>query len=155
MDIQTSIEQVAGILVREGLSFQTHEDGDGYRLWFGDDAVFIHFDRYGDGTRVYLTSPVLQDLDPEDAGYAVLLNALNELNATHRFTKFFVHERTSLLAVQDLFGDDLRAPVLINAIYTLVAAVAEVAAEYGDATGGLRYAEFVGEPELEEVDEDL
>ncbi len=29
MTTQASIEQVAGILVREGLSFQAHEDGGG------------------------------------------------------------------------------------------------------------------------------
>jgi hypothetical protein len=143
MDLQASIEQVAGILVRGGLHFDTHDDGDSYRLLFGQDAVFVHFDCVGDHVRVLLTSPALQELDPEDAGYAVLLNELNDLNASHRFVKWLIDDGTTLLGVHDLLGDTLQAPELLNAVYAMAGAANGAAERFADATGGRRYADAV------------
>jgi hypothetical protein len=153
MDIQASIEQVAGILVRANLRFDIHDDGDAYRLLFGEDAVFIRFEAVGERVRIVLTSPALQDLDPEDAGYAVLLNGLNDLNASHRFVKWLVDDETTLLGVHDLLGDTLRADELLNAVYALAGATANAAERFEDVTGGTRYAEAV-ELVLEEIEDD-
>ena len=69
MDVDASIEQVTGILVREGLRYQMSEDGRTYRLLFGSAAVFIDFDAWqDDGVVITVHSPVLQDIDPESAG---------------------------------------------------------------------------------------
>jgi hypothetical protein len=151
MDIQASIEQVAGILVREKLAFQTHDDGCSYRLLFGEDAVFIHFSAWHDRIRVYLTAPALQDIDPAEAGGAVVVAKLNELNRSHRFAKWLFDDGT-LLAVHDLLGDDLQKSELLNAVYALASAATAVAEELADETGGIRYAEACG-IELEVEDE--
>ncbi len=142
MDIHTSIEQVAGILLRGGLCFQTHENGGSYRLWFGRDAVFVHFGEWGDGVRIAVTSPVLHGLDTQDAGFAVVLNRLGELNRDVRFVKWIVEE-DKLIAAHDLLGDDLRAAQLCNVIHAMARAVSETADELEPLTGGLRYAAVV------------
>ena len=142
MDIQTSLEQVAGILLRADLRFQTHEDGTSYRLLFGRDAVFIQFSRWGDGVRVRVNSPALQDLDEGDAGYAVLLNRVGELNRDHVFVKWTVEDRL-LLASHDLLADELRACELVNAVRTMARAVRRAAGELADITGGTRYQDML------------
>jgi hypothetical protein len=152
MDLQASIEQVAGILVREGLRFQVHDDGDHYRLLFEPDAVFIHFEQRGDAVRIFLTSPALQRLDPEDPGYALVLNRLNELNRRHGFVKWIVDDGT-LMAVHDLLGDHLQAGELLNALGAMTTAVQEAVKELADEVGGERYAEAVAR-ELEEIEDE-
>jgi hypothetical protein len=153
MKLQTSIEQVAGILHRADLHFDTHSDGDSYRLRFGRDAVFIHFDEWQKYVRVALTSPVLQQLDREDAGYVVAMNRVNELNRRHRFVKWTLDGEV-LLVAHDLLGDTLDADELVNAVYSVAGAAANAADELEDATGGWRYDEMVDELELSEVEED-
>ncbi len=150
MDIQASIEQVAGILLREELRFQTHEDGDSYRLLFGQEAVFIHFDRWGDRVRIYLTAPALQDIDPESAGGAAASAALGGLHRSHRFVKWLFEDGT-LLAVHDLLGDDLQRSELLNAVYALASAAHNAADRFGEETGGLRYSEYY-ELEQDEIE---
>ena len=150
MTTRASIEQVAGILVREGLRFQTHEDGDSYRLLFGEDAVFIHFESVGDHVRIALSSPALQDIDEDGAGAAIALNELNRLNVEHRFVKWVFDEGT-LIAGVDLLGDDLQASELRNAVYTLAGTVSQVAEELEERVGGSRYGELL-EEELDELE---
>lgn len=152
MDLQTSIEQVAGILVREGLSFETHEDGLSYRLWFGRDAVFLHFHPWGDGVRIGVTSPVLHGLDLQDAGFAVVLNRLNDLNREFRFIKWTVEE-DRLIAAHDLLGSELRAGELCNVIFAMAGAVNTTADELEPLTGALRYAAVV-EANAPDADDD-
>ncbi len=152
MDIQASLEQVAGILLRADLHFQMHEDGKSYRLLFGADAVFIHFARWGDGVRVRVGSPALQSLDEEDAGYAVLLNRVGELNREHVFVKWTVEDQT-LLASHDLLGDELRACELVNAVEVMARAVGDTAGELADLTGGARYQDMLAD-DLEEVEDE-
>jgi len=152
MDIQASLEQVAGILMRANLHFQTHRDGRSYRLLFGHDAVFIHFGRWGDGVRVHLSSPALDELDREDPGYAVLLNRLNEFNKEYPFVKWMVEDEM-LIASHDLLGDELRACEVVGAVHTMTRAVRMVADEFADVTGGRRYDEFPAE-DLEEVEDE-
>ncbi len=145
MDVQTSIEQVAGIFAREHLHFDTHQDGESYRLWFGRDAVFVHFRGRGGRVHIAITSPALQDLDREDAGYAVLLNRLNELNCNQAFVRWMVIDDT-LVAAHDLLGEGLRAEPLVNAIHAVASAARDAADELEPVTGGLRYDELADPP---------
>lgn len=143
MDVNQSIEQVAGILHRADLNFETRADGRAYRLPFhGGNAVFVEFEPYGgDGVRVSLTSPVLDDIEPGSPGEAIALNAVNRLNRRHRFVKFLYTDGT-LLAAHDLLGEDLRGPGLVNAVHAMAAAADDVAGELEDETGGLRWADM-------------
>jgi hypothetical protein len=118
------------------------------------DAVFVHFDLWHDEPRVYLTSPALQQLDPEDAGYAVALNRLNELNLRHRFVKWTVTDGV-LFAVHDLLGTTLQAGELINAVMSIAGAVHNACEELEDVTGGLRYDEIIADVELSDVEDDF
>ena len=71
MDVEASIEQVTGILVREGLKYHMSADGQTHRLLFGSAAVFIDFNDWQDDSVVITVhSPVLQDIHPESAGAA-------------------------------------------------------------------------------------
>ena len=147
VDMQMSIEQVAGILQRAGLTFETRADGDAYRLPFDDgDAVFVLFDDYGDGVRVYLSSPVLDEIEPSSAGEAATLNALNGLNKRFPFMKF-VYDDGTLLAVHDLLGDELRGGDLLNAVHAIATAADTVASELEESTGGKRWEEVMEESE--------
>src|ERR1700759_5768380 len=88
MDVDASIEQVTGILVREGLRYQTSEDGRTYRLLFGSAAVFIDFDTWqDDGVVISVHSPILQDIHAESAGAAQALNMLNDRNRAFSLLK--------------------------------------------------------------------
>lgn len=150
MDIQASIEQVAGILVREDLSFATHEDGDSYRLLFNEDAVFIDFAPWGsDHVRIAVVCPAVQGIAPETAGHVAALARANELNQDHGFVKW-VLDGDTLSAVYDLLGDHLQAGELLNAVYTLAHTVNMVAEELVLVTGGERYGELSAE-ELSEL----
>ena len=122
MDVEASIEQVTGILVREGLRYQMSEDGRTYRLLFGSAAVFIDFNAWqDDGVVITVHSPVLQDIDPESAGAAQALNLLNDLNRRSSSSS----SRTAtgiLIARYDLLGDTLQAGELVNALYEIAGA---------------------------------
>lgn len=154
MDLDVSIEQVAGILVREELKFQTAPDGEGYRLLFGSTAVFIAFSPWRDGVSITVSAPILQDIDPSSPGAATLLNRLNELNMNHRFLKF-VYDDGALIAVYDLLGDRLQAAELLNAVYIVAAAADHLDDELIDEIGGKRFEDVLEEIEEIEDLEDL
>lgn len=156
MDIEASIEQVAGILIREDLKFQSAPDGDGYRLLFGSTAVFIAFTPWRDGVAITVSAPILQEIDQASPGAALLLNRLNELNMDHRFLKF-VYDDGALVAVYDLLGDRLQAAELLNAVYLVAAAADHLDDELVDEIGGMRFEDVLEEIEdIEEIEnEDL
>jgi hypothetical protein len=149
MDFEASIEQVAGILLREDLKFQTAPDGAGYRLLFGSTAVFIAFTPWREGVAITVTAPILQEIDGSSPGAAVLLNRLNELNLNHRFLKF-VYDDGALVAVYDLLGDRLQATELLNAVYVVAAAADHLDDELVDEIGGKRFEDVL--EELEDVE---
>jgi hypothetical protein len=139
VDVEASIEQVAGILVREGLRYQMSGDRRTYRLLFGSAAVFVDFDQWqDDGVVITVHSPVLQDIHPESAGAAHALNLLNELNRSFFFVKFTFRDGI-LIARYDLLGDTLQAGELVNALYEIAGAADRLDDELADALGGKPY----------------
>ena len=145
MDVEASIEQVTGILVREGLRYSTTEDGRTYRLLFGSAAVFIDFDTWqDDGVVITVHSPVLQDIHPESAGAAQALNLLNELNRSFFFVKFTFRDGI-LIARYDLLGDTLQAVELVNALYEIAGAADRLDDELAETLGGKPYEMKLGE----------
>lgn len=139
MDVEASIEQVAGILVREDLRFEVSEDRRTYRLLFGSAAVFIAFQRWLDESVVITVySPILQDIDEESPGAAQALNMLNALNAKHFFSKF-TFQHGVLLAEYDLLGDNLQASELKNALFAIASAADELDDALLGQLGGKRY----------------
>ena len=156
MDIDTSIEQVAGILLRADLSFDTSADGDSYRLLFeGGEAVFVNFgDWIDDAVLITVSSPALQEIEPDGIGAAIALNRVNELNKTTRLVKFMFVDDT-LVVVYDLLGDTLKAAELVNAIKAVAHAARQVAEDLQDEVGGQRYEEWVEDPEFEFEDVDF
>ena len=139
VDVDASIEQVTGILVREGLRYQVSADGRTYRLLFGSAAVFIDFDDWQDDSVVITVhSPVLQDIHPESAGAAQALNLLNELNRSFFFVKFTFRDGI-LIARYDLLGDTLQAGELVNALYEIAGAADRLDDELADLLGGKPY----------------
>lgn len=146
MDLEASIEQVAGILVREGLAFETRDDGRGYRLMFDSAAVFIGFSPWRDGTVITLSSPILQDIDPGSPGAAAALNRINRLNNNSFFTKF-VFDDGALIVEYDILADRLQSGELMNAL-SVVATSAEVLDdELVDEIGGKPFRTVLEERE--------
>lgn len=136
MNVDTSIEQVAGILVREELRYQVSGDGRTYRLRFDSAAVFIDFQQWQDDSVVIIVhSPVLQDIHPESAGAAQALNILNDLNRSFFFVKFTYRDGV-LIARYDLLGESLQAGELVNAIYEIAGAADRLDDELAEALGG-------------------
>jgi hypothetical protein len=154
MDIAASTEQVAGILHRADFTFETHHDGDSYRLLFeGGDAVFVNFGPWGDGVLITVSSPALQDIEADSVGAAIALSRVNELNRTHRLLKYmFVDD--SLVVVYDLLGDTLQAGELINAIRTVAAGARELVEELQHEVGGASYEDWAEQVEYEYEDVD-
>lgn len=139
MDVDASIEQVAGILVREGFNFDTSNDRRSYRLMFGSAAVFIHFHKWQDDSVVITVSaPILLDIDPESAGAAEALNMLDELNRGQFFARF-TFGGTTLEVDYDLLGDHLQAAELSNAIYVIAGAADALDDELLERLGGKKY----------------
>jgi hypothetical protein len=139
VDLYASIEQVAGILLREDFKFDTSEDGRSYRLLFGTAGVFIHFTVWNEtSVAIKVHSPVVQDIDPESPGGAEALNLLNQLNQGHLFVKFRLVEGT-LVAEYDLLGDNLQATELQNALLTVAAAADSLDDDLADRLGGKRF----------------
>ena len=142
MDIDASIEQVAGILHRAELKFDTRPDGKAYRLLFvGGEAVFIDFDRWGDDSvLITVSSPALDDIEADSIGAAIALNRLNELNGSHRFVKYLLADGTLMVAT-DLLGDTLQAGELLNVVFGVAGAAREVVEQLQPEVGGLRHCE--------------
>src|SRR3954451_5407772 len=139
VDVEASIEQVAGILVREGLRYQISGDRRTYRLLFGSAAVFIDFDQWqDDGVVITVHSPVLQDIHPESAGAAQALNLLNDLNRSFFFVKFTFRDGI-LIARYDLLGETLQAGELINALFEIAGAADRLDDELVHSIGGKPY----------------
>jgi hypothetical protein len=139
VDVEASIEQVTGILVREGLRYSMSEDGRTHRMLFGSAAVFIDFNDWQDDSVVITVhSPVLQDIDPESAGAAAALNLLNDLNRAHFFAKFTFRDGI-LIARYDLLGETLQAGELINAVYEIAGAADRLDDELSTTLGGKPY----------------
>ena len=115
--MQRLIEQVAGILHRNGVEFDTRADGTQYRILLDSSATFVSFSDYGGRTR---RQPVLAD----PAGgrrrrwpSRTILEALNDLNAASRFGRFVYYPELRVIALEyDLLGDDLQEAELMNAI---------------------------------------
>ncbi|MEA2124057.1 MAG: hypothetical protein QOI80_839 [Solirubrobacteraceae bacterium] len=150
MDVNASIEQVAGILVREDFKFSTSDDGRSYRLLFGTAGVFIHFTPWGESSvTIKVHSPVVQDIDPESPGGAEALNLLNDLNQGHLYVKFRMVGGT-LIAEYDLLGDHLQAAELRNALITVAAAADNLDDDLADRLGGKRFDTKLEEWDLEQ-----
>jgi len=139
MDVDASIEQVTGILVREGLRYHMSVDGRTHRLLFGSAAVFIDFNEWQDDSVVITVhSPVLQDIDSVSAGAAQALNMLNDLNRSFFFVKF-TYRDGSLIARYDLLGETLQAGELVNALFEIAGAADRLDDELADVLGGKPY----------------
>jgi hypothetical protein len=150
VDLNASIEQVAGILLREDFKFDTAADGRSYRLLFGTAGVFIHFSVWNEeGVAIKVHSPVVQDIDPESPGGAEALNLLNELNQGHLFVKFRMVGGT-LIAEYDLLGDNLQASELRNALLTVAGAADSLDDGLADRLGGKRFDMKLEEWNLEQ-----
>jgi hypothetical protein len=115
-EMQRLIEQVAGILHRNGVEFDTRADGAQYRILLDSSATFVSFSDYGGRTVVSLYSPILQEID-DAGGRENILEALNDLNAASRFGRFVYYPELRVIALEhDLLGDDLQEAELMNAI---------------------------------------
>ena len=114
--MQRLIEQVAGILHRNGVEFDTRADGTQYRILLDSSATFVSFSDYGGRTVVSLYSPILQEVD-DAGGRENILEALNDLNAASRFGRFVYYPELRVIALEyDLLGDDLQEDELMNAV---------------------------------------
>jgi hypothetical protein len=114
--MQRLIEQVAGILHRNGVEFDTRADGTQYRILLDSSATFVSFSDYGGRSVVSLYSPILQEVD-EAGGVGPILEALNDLNAASRFGRFVYYPELRVIALEyDLLGDDLQEGELMNAV---------------------------------------
>ena len=114
--MQRLIEQVAGILHRNGVEFDTRADGTQYRILLDSSATFVSFSDYGGRTVVSLYSPILQEVD-DAGGRESILEALNDLNAASRFGRFVYYPELRVIALEyDLLGDELQEAELMNAI---------------------------------------
>jgi hypothetical protein len=114
--MQRLIEQVAGILHRNGVEFDTRADGTQYRILLDSSATFVSFSDYGGRTVVSLYSPILQEVD-DAGGRENILEALNDLNAASRFGRFVYYPELRVIALEyDFLGDDLQEAELMNAI---------------------------------------
>lgn len=146
MNCQQSLEQVAGILQRADLTFDTSPDGRGYLVPFPAAAVYVTVGPWREGAVVTLTSPVLQEIDDEGPGAALVLNKLNKLNRRHRFLKFF-YRHGRLVAAADLLGDGLTSETLLNVVFGMASVSARVAEKLAEPSGGLTYAQWRAERE--------
>ena len=121
--MQRVIEQVAGILHRNGVEFDTRADGNEYRILRDSSATFVSFHRFGDRTMVSLYSPVLQEVEEADR-IAEICQAMNDLNASSRFGRFVYYPELRVIALEyDLLGDDLQELELMYAV-DLISSVA-------------------------------
>ncbi|HEU0194669.1 MAG TPA: YbjN domain-containing protein [Gaiellales bacterium] len=121
--MQQVIEQVAGILHRNDVEFDTRADGNEYRILLDSSATFVSFSRFGDGTMISFYSPVLQEIE-EDGRVGEIYELMNELNAASRFGRFVYYPELRVIALEyDLLGDELQEVELMHAL-TLISKVA-------------------------------
>ena len=114
--MQKVIEQVAGVLVRNGVEFDTRADGNEYRIVVDSSATFISFSEFVGNTMISIHSPLLQEIE-EPQNRAELLEVVNDLNAQSRFGRFVYYPELRVIALEyDLLGDDLQESELMNAV---------------------------------------
>src|SRR5690348_17110059 len=97
--MQQVIEQVAGILHRNGIEFDTRADGNEYRILRDSSATFVSFHRFGGRTMISLYSPVLQEVEEGDR-VADIWQAMNDLNASSRFGRFVYYPELRVIALE-------------------------------------------------------
>jgi type III secretion system-like peptide-binding chaperone len=121
--VQKVIEQVAGVLVRNAVEFDTRADGNEYRIVVDSSATFISFSEFVGNIMISIHSPLLQEIE-EPESRAQLLEVVNDLNAQSRFGRFVYYPELRVIALEyDLLGDDLQESELMNAV-TLISEVA-------------------------------
>jgi|GEM_PF-3368290 len=83
------IDQVGGIMAREGLVFSSNEKEDAYQLLFDSAAVYVNFAGSPDTPIVKLSSPLVMDV-PLDGQRDQILARLNEINMKYRYLKLYL-----------------------------------------------------------------
>ncbi len=80
------IDQVGGIMTREGLVYGVSDEGDSYRLLFDSAAVYVDFAGGEDNPVVQLSSPLVMDVPLEGQRDAILAR-INDINSRYRYIK--------------------------------------------------------------------
>ena len=120
------VDQVYGILSKEGIHFDSREDGNEYRVRFDSAYVFVSFEERADTIVVSLRCPLLQEVDEVVAGREKLLTAVNDLNGSIMFGKACWYADRKLVELEHyLRGNDLQAKDLIHALRTLASTAEE------------------------------
>jgi hypothetical protein len=83
------IDQVGGIMTREGLVFSSNDEGDAYQLLFDSAAIYVNFAGTQDAPIVKLHSPLVMDVPPEGQRDGILAR-LNEINMKYRYLKLYL-----------------------------------------------------------------
>ena len=139
MDVDASIEQVTGILVREGLRYHMSVDGRTHRLLFGSAAVFIDFNEWQDDSVVITVhSPMLQDIDPGQRGRGAGAEHAQRPQPVVLLRQVHL-PRGILIARYDLLGETLQAGELVNALYEIAGAADRLDDELAEVLGGKPY----------------
>jgi hypothetical protein len=117
------IEQVHGILVREGVQFSVAGDKRSFLLPVpgGSAAVKVQFHAWGKSqTMISLSSEVLIEVELTDENRLSVLEHLNALNQSALFGRFFLDaDRSTIMLQYDLLGDDLDSSELLNALHSV------------------------------------
>jgi Putative bacterial sensory transduction regulator len=85
------IDQVGGIMTREGFVFGTDDEGTSYRLLFDSAAVYVDFQGEEDDPIVQLNAPLVMKV-PLEGQRSAILARLNELNNSYRYIKVYLEE---------------------------------------------------------------
>ncbi len=139
MSREAIIDQVAGILVRNEINYLTRDDGQGYLARFGPAGLYINFLDSEGRTVVVLSSPVVQDLELDDAARSRLLERLNDLNEKSLYVRAYI-QGSSVQLECDLLGDELEGAELMSALGAIVRHAEDLDDELVPDYGGLTFA---------------
>ena len=107
MGAQQTMNDVAEILSRGGVTFQRSDNQQEYRLLVGSTAIMISATESGDATFVHLKCPLVLGVNLRDAKtMGNTHHIVNTLNRQNYFIKFCIHD-DHVSAEMDLFGNDL------------------------------------------------
>lgn len=85
------IDQVGGIMAREGLVFGMNDEDRSYRLLFDSIALYVDFQGEDDDPIIQLNSPLVMEVPLEGQRDAILAR-LNDINGRYRYIKTYLQD---------------------------------------------------------------
>ena len=155
-----SIDQIVGILDRNGYEFERRGDGNSLAIDLEGNTVFAGSMQVDSAVYVHLWAHLAIDVELSQEVAAGAYLWVNQQNTSHAFAKFSIYEATDSEGLpkgiaqidieHDLLANELQAPEFINSMLRIDEAVTETQDNCIQLFGGVRLADKLAQLDTEQ-----